>query len=236
VTAGEPGTHFDSHPDRYEAECMNGLSLSGESMAFFARGRIAHLRRWWLAAGRDEPRRVIDYGCGTGSGTALLPEFFAESEILGLDPSASYVEEARRRWGSSRVRFEQLGPGAGGEPADLIHVNGVLHHVVPAERPAFFADAVARLGERGVLALFENNPWNPGARLVMRRIEFDRDAVMVPPREGRARMRAAGLRVEWTRFLFYFPRPLRALRPLEPWLAQIPLGAQYAVFGSRNGV
>jgi trans-aconitate methyltransferase len=166
----------------------------------------------------------------------LVPEFFAESDVLGLDPSASYVDEARRRWGGPRVRFAQLGAAAAAEPVDLIYVNGVLHHVEPAARRAFFADAVARLSERGVLALFENNPWNPGARLVMSRIEFDRDAVLVPSREARTRMSTAGLRVEWTRFLFYFPRPLRALRPLEPWLARIPLGAQYAVFGSRNTV
>ena len=39
----------------------------------------------------------------------------------------------------------------------------------------------------GYFALFENNPWNPGARLVMRRIPFDRDAIMLSPRHA-ARM------------------------------------------------
>ena len=38
----------------------------------------------------------------------------------------------------------------------------------------------------GVLALFENNPWNPGTRLVMKRIPFDRNAQTISPRAGRA--------------------------------------------------
>ena len=34
----------------------------------------------------------------------------------------------------------------------------------------------------GVFALWENNPWNPGTRLVMRRIPFDRNAVLLSAR------------------------------------------------------
>jgi hypothetical protein len=90
------------------------------------------------------------------------------------------------------------------------------------------------LAPAGWLALFENNPWNPGARMVMRRIPFDRAAVPLSPPETRRLLETAGLRVHGTRSLFYFPRPLAALRPLERYLARVPLGAQYWVLASRG--
>ena len=37
------------------------------------------------------------------------------------------------------------------------------------------------LRPNGIFALWENNPWNPGTRLVMRRIPFDRDASLLTP-------------------------------------------------------
>jgi hypothetical protein len=90
------------------------------------------------------------------------------------------------------------------------------------------------LAPQGVLAVFENNPWNVGARMVMRRIPFDRDAVPLSPPALRALLGGAGLSVRSTRFLFYFPRPLAALRPLEPWLVRVPLGAQYWVLAAAG--
>lgn len=79
------------------------------------------------------------------------------------------------------------------------------------------------------LAVFENNPWNPGARMVMRRIPFDRDAIPLSFLEMRNRLRTAGFQVRESRFLFYLPNALAGLRFVEPWLAGVPLGAQYYV-------
>jgi hypothetical protein len=54
----------------------------------------------------------------------------------------------------------------------------------------------------GMLALFENNPWNPGARMVMARIPFDRDAVTLSPIEARRMLRIKRLVDEHFVFLF----------------------------------
>jgi hypothetical protein len=79
------------------------------------------------------------------------------------------------------------------------------------------------------LAVFENNPWNPGTRMVMHRIPFDRDAIPLSILELRSRMKAAGYEVRKSRSLFYLPKPLAALRFIEPLLVRVPLGAQYYV-------
>jgi SAM-dependent methyltransferase len=113
-------------------------------------------------------------------------------------------------------------------------VNGVFHHIRPEDRlPALLAIRNA-LRPGGWLALFENNPWNPGTRLVMNRIPFDREAVPLSPPEVRRLLLTAGFRLEQAiRFLFYFPRALAVCRALEPWLVLMPLGAQYYALGRR---
>lgn len=222
-----PPPSFDGVAGEYEAELMRGLSLSGESPEYFAAGRIGLVREWLRREGLPEPRRILDYGCGVGLGTVLLARRFPGSFVVGVDPSEASIERAARERGSERVCFRVL--ESGGERADLIHVNGVVHHVLPVKRPGLFDDLAARLTPGGVLCLFENNPLNPGTRWVMSRISFDRDAVPVLAREARRHLRRAGLMPVATDYLFYFPRSLRPLRPLEGLLRGVPLGAQYGV-------
>ena len=91
-----------------------------------------------------------------------------------------------------------------------------------------------QLDTGGVLALFENNPLNPATRWVMSRIPLDRDAVLVPAWEARRHFRRCDMRLVHHGYLFYFPRALRVLRPLERYLVNLPLGAQYALFATRD--
>jgi hypothetical protein len=81
----------------------------------------------------------------------------------------------------------------------------------------------------GLFAFFENNPWNPGTRYTMSRNPFDSDAVMLSPPEARGLLKSGGFETLRTETLFYFPRALGFLRPLEPALARLPLGGQYLV-------
>ena len=63
----------------------------------------------------------------------------------------------------------------------------------------------------------------------MVRIPFDLDAMTVTPPEARGLVSADGNNVVETDFLFVFPRALRWLRGVEPFVASLPLGAQYQV-------
>jgi trans-aconitate methyltransferase len=50
--------------------------------------------------------RWLDIGCGTGALSAAIVADADPAEVLGLDPSRAYVEDAHRRLDDSRVRFE----------------------------------------------------------------------------------------------------------------------------------
>ncbi len=58
---------------------------------------------WNLGLGSGDA--LLDVGCGVGDLTVALAEHYRESEVIGLDASASQIEQARRH-GHPRVRFE----------------------------------------------------------------------------------------------------------------------------------
>ncbi len=216
----------------YESLLQQGTRLSGEDRHFFIRGRVADLAAHLPAAFR--PRRILDFGCGLGDTSRRLAETFAGADVVGVDTADAAIAWAREHHAGPRVSFGTIDGLAAQGVFDLCYVNGVLHHVVPDRRREVLGAIRDALRPGGHFALFENNPWNPGARMVMHRIPFDRDAVPVSPREARALLAANGFRCGATRSLFWFPRVLSVLRPLERPLARVPLGAQYWVSATRG--
>jgi len=216
----------------YEAMLAKGIRLSGEGKAFFIEGRVRDLVSR-LDAG-PPPRRILDFGCGTGETTRYLAEVFRESDVVGVDSAAGALQSAMRRGAGPRVRFLPADRLAKLEPFDLCYANGVFHHIEPEQRPDVVRRIHDALRRGGHFALFENNPWSPAARAVMRRIPFDRDAAMLSAPAARRLLAGEGFEPRGrARFLFYFPRFLAVLRGVEPWLAGLPLGAQYHVLATR---
>src|SRR5262249_15261920 len=111
--------------------------------------------------------------------------------------------------------------------------NGVFHHIPPTQRRSSVDYLIRCLRPGGLFALWENNPWNPGTRLVMSRVPFDKDAITLTPPETRRLLRAAGVEVLHTDFLFIFPRVLKWLRWIEPIVSRLPFGAQYMVLARK---
>ncbi len=223
---------FDAYASDYSAALAAGLSVSGEDQAFFARGRIALLAEEVNRLGHSV-EKVLDFGCGQGASTLFLQTALKATEALGVDVSSSLLDIARRRSGQSGVQYRTVTEYDPDGSMDCAYCNGVFHHVLPPERAAAASYVFRSLKPGGIFGLWENNPWNPGTRLVMRRISFDRDAIMLSSREARRMLEAAGFRIVGARSAFFFPRALRALRLLEPALSHTQLGAQYLVIGIK---
>jgi trans-aconitate methyltransferase len=218
---------FDAYAAEYDAALAQGISVSGEDKDYFARGRVAWVIRL-LASQGVAPKRALDFGCGTGTSVPLLIRAGIE-QVLGLDSSDASLQVARTRHVLPGVTFANIAAYRPDATIDLAFCNGVFHHIPPADRRAAVDYIAASLRPGGMFAFWENNPWNPGTRYVMSRIPFDRDAITLSAPESRGLLRAAGLRVLRTDFLFIFPRLLSPLRALEPALCRLPLGAQYGI-------
>lgn len=218
--------------EEYDAMLQQGLQLSGEDKQFFIRGRLADLRQRLPA--HFQPQRILDFGCGIGDTSVLLAQAFPGARVVGAETAEQALAHARRQHASEAVSFVAVEEVADLEPFDLAYVNGVFHHVPPDQRQRAARLIHDSLRPGGCFALFENNPWNPGTRMVMSRIPFDRDAITLTAPETRELLRSVGFEVRGTRFLFIFPRLLKALRCTERWFTGLPLGAQYWVLGERR--
>ena len=221
-------TPFDEFAQNYEAVLQKGLDLAGENYTFFARGRILGLTRL-LQRLREQPRVVLDFACGTGNSTPFFLDILGAESVIGLDLSQASLQKARCLWKGQPALFFHPDERELHAEIDLAFCNGAFHHIPPVERPQVLATIERAIKPGGFFALWENNPWNPGTRLIMHRVEFDRDAIMLSCWEAQRLLRQAGFQVLRTDFFFIFPHALRFLRPLERWVCRLPFGGQYQV-------
>lgn len=216
----------------YEELLNRGLRLSGESREYFACERIRVLNEF--IDEQDPPTRILDYGCGTGDTSSLLASSFPTAEVIGVDTSGPAIASAKERFGGPRIGFESVSRIPSTGTFDFAYVNGVFHHIRPDERLAAVRAIFERLRPGGKFMFFENNPYSLAARLVMRRIPFDRDAIMIWPNAAGRFLREGGFETPHaTRYLFVFPKALRSLRRLETYLSSLPIGAQYLIVARK---
>jgi len=225
-------TGFDDYAEGYDEALAKGLSVSGEDKEYFARGRVLWLSEC-LRQLSTKPQSVMDFGCGTGSASQLFLNVIGAEFVLGIDSSQKLLDIARQTCGSERSAFVSIDEYRPSGTADLVFCNGVFHHIPLRSRAAVVGYIYRSLRPGGIFALWENNPWNPGTRYVMRRIPFDHDAITLTHAETRRLLLDGGFEVLRTDFMFIFPKVLRWFRWMEPHFSRLPIGAQYQVLARK---
>lgn len=218
-------TKFDEYAQSYDRLHQASVTASGESTEYFAAYKLSCLDR----LGLDTSAPILDFGCGIGNLTEQLVGRFEAA--YGFDPSKESLAVARSR-AEGAVFYEEQAqiPDAFFETAVL---SGVLHHVAPKERRALLREVVSKLRPGGRLVVFEHNPLNPLTRRAVAACPFDDDAILLSPWGARRLLRSAGLLDIQLDYIVFFPKPLARLRPLEPKLRWLMLGAQMMLVGRR---
>lgn len=223
-------TEFDKFAGSYDATLKAALPAGFDEDQYFAQYKIEFVAR----AAKDRViANVLDFGCGPGRSLPGLATAFPRAVISGYDPSPESIRLAAERAPGARLSSDWAAIAR--QRFDLVFIANVLHHVPRDRIQAWLESCKNVLTERGRLFVFEHNPWNPLTRRVFERCPFDEDATMIPRPELIDFGHRAGLQVADKAFTLFFPKPLRMFRPLERWLAWLPLGAQYCVeFGARS--
>jgi SAM-dependent methyltransferase len=220
---------FDQFAGDYKQVLDQSIAASGEDSSYFAEYKARYLART-LGAGFSG--KTLDFGCGVGLLSGFLKKHVPASRLDGFDvsrESIARIDPSLSGQGVFTSNEDQLA-----RDYDFIVVANVMHHVVPEERSRTIADLTRRLAARGKLAVIEHNPANPLTRRTVDRCAFDKDAVLLRPAEAQSLIQGAGLQLLRRDYIVFMPRVLSVLRPLEPWLAWLPLGAQYAVLGEKH--
>jgi len=102
----------------------------------------------------DNPRTIVDLGCGAGNVTALLGKRWPYARIIGVDASADMLREARAATrNDSRFSFfaADLGQWRPDAQVDLVYSNAALHWL--PDHAALFARVATMVAPDGVLAV-----------------------------------------------------------------------------------
>jgi len=223
---------FDRFSGAYEDLLHDPLRdrfTGSESQFFHLRKR--DLVREYLRRQRRDSRRLkyLDVGCGKGVLATLLRDDFAE--VCGCDPSSGMMEaadgiETRVQNDPDKIPFND-------GQFDFVTAVCVYHHVSVKDRLNLTREVLRVMKPSGTFCMMEHNPWNPVTRFIVGRTPVDADAVLLNSAEACGLMREAGFIVERPRFFLYLPaRWYASIGGLETALSRIPLGGQYAVFGT----
>ncbi|MBM4133667.1 MAG: methyltransferase [Nitrospira sp.] len=227
-------SEFDRFALSYKEVLDQDLTISGETSEYFAEYKARFMVR--EAVGPGFSGKVLDYGCGVGLLSEILNKHLPACTLHGFDVSSESIGKigaGLRARGLFTAKDQDLD-----DDYDAIIVSNVMHHICPEDRQATICRLRSRLAPAGKLVMFEHNPLNPCTRWVVRHSPLDKEAILLPRGEALAYLRDAGLRVTRRAYIVFFPRPLAWLRALEPWLAWLPAGAQYALVaegGPHNG-
>lgn len=126
-------THTHGHDQHGEAEI---LDLDAQVLA----EHITALTGWLPV--QAPPRRIVDLGSGTGTGTFALLDRFPEAYITAVDTSATHLQRLREkacaRGAEGRVRTVQADLDAADWPdlgsPDLVWASASMHHMADPGR------------------------------------------------------------------------------------------------------
>lgn len=213
---------FDFYAESYDQHIKKGTAFFSEDHSYFADYKVSI----FALQIKRIPKKLLEYGCGTGRNIPFLKRAFPGSCLSGSDISKESIRIAQKHCQGTSF-FVEPSKNSNHEYFDAIFIAGVFHHVTPNERPALVQELRKRLEKGGDLFIFEHNPYNAVTRRIVQRCPFDADAVLLSRATLHSLLTAGGLRVISAGYCLFFPPTWRIFKQWERYLTWLPLGGQY---------
>jgi len=220
---------FDLVADEYEIQHRRNIAITGEGPEFFADYKISVLANF--ASGLlPAPARILDFGSGIGNSIPFFRKYFPNASLTCADASSRSIELSRKRFpGQEHYTFIAGDKIPHEDNAfDVTFSACVFHHIPQKVHRHWLAEMLRVTRPRGLLVIFEHNPFNPLTVRAVNTCPFDANAKLIPARNLIRSINDAG----WVRselcYHLFFPRALAGLRPIEKHLGWFAVGAQYS--------
>lgn len=227
-------SEFDKFAAEYGTILAGAIGPSGEDPAFFAEYKIRDVAQN-LARHGVSPRTMLDFGCGVGSSVPHLRTHLAGTALTCVDVSQDSLDIAQVRFpgDAEYVLFDGVRLPFEDNTFDVIFTACVFHHIPAEEHLNMLAEIRRVLAPGGFFYIFEHNPLNPLTVRSVNQCPFDENAVLIRSGEMQKRLERAQFLSVTKTYRIFFPKFLKLLRRLEPFLEWCPLGAQYYLRGSK---
>ena len=141
-----------------------GSPAMGHAIAAMVKQRFPNL----------SPKRILDMGCGVGTGTLGLKQTWPEAEVHGVDLSASFVRFGHV-WAEDHgleIHFRQADAATTGLPADSFDlvVSTIMFHETWNDKVEPIMREAKRLLRSGGVFLNVDVPWQPHRLSVAKRV------------------------------------------------------------------
>jgi SAM-dependent methyltransferase len=226
-------SQFDKHADSYIEDVQRSIDFCGQELAYFTRRKVEMLldvihRR----VGDAAKRSILDVGCGIGQTDELLRPHVGQ--LCGVDVAAEAIKRAAQA--NPSVAYDVYDGGRlpyDDASMDVAFSICVMHHVDVQDRPQFAAELRRVVRPKGLVVVFEHNPYNPLTRKVVRECPFDEGVVLLNRRTVFRLLKGAGLQPVEARYVIFLPFDRGFVPPIERTLAWLPAGAQHYVAARR---
>jgi SAM-dependent methyltransferase len=236
---------FDQVAGDYEKIHERSLPPGVHSLEFINQ-RAENITRWICDGYVGNEFCYLDFGCGNGRLFKSLMESGplrplvdqGRLRLFGFDTSVESLKEAKKITGVERVCFANDWNDLPRDIRfDLVIGCCVFHHIAPAERSAAAQTLRRWMKPKARLAIWEHNPFNPAARLLVNLCPFDKGARLLTFAEAKRLFEANSFRHVRHEYVNLFPprwQQLKLVSALESMTARLPVGAQYWVMFERD--
>jgi ubiquinone/menaquinone biosynthesis C-methylase UbiE len=221
--------NFDQHASQYRKIHSQNVKISGADSFYFAAHKVDMLKDFEI----NNPKRILDMGCGDGAVEMFLEKEFPSFTINAIDISAESIALAKEKKLASTT-FEQYDGKKipyENESFDIVIIASVLHHIEFKGHHQFLQEVKRVLKIGGRLYIFEHNPANPITRYIVRTCVFDKDAKLLKASYALDLLKQCDFSKMTRKYLLFFPRMkwLKPLHKIERHMHSIPYGAQYMI-------
>ena len=145
--------HFlGRHALSSSARTMAQTDWSASQYLKFMNERTTPARDLLARVPLQDPKTIVDLGCGPGNSTAVLASRYPDARLVGMDSSPDMIKKAQSTLPNLKFTVEDLRTYSPPESVDLFFSNAVLHWLGKDERIALIKRLMQSQPSGGVFA------------------------------------------------------------------------------------